>query len=192
MSLQFSFLNFVRISAATLLILLSTNGFELLAQTAPAPPVQPFQRADNLGAGNPEASEEPEVSAGLIKKLEKAISDTVWTGQFTTGDVDDAPKPESYKIRSAVHTGGDDWVINAQIKYGKRNITFPVPVKILWAGRTPVITLDEVTIPPLGTFDARVLIRKGSYAGTWRHGKQGGHLFGKYTKPEKPKQRPQE
>ena len=33
----------------------------------------------------------------------------------------------------------------------------------------------------MGTFDSRVIIRKGMYAGTWAHGKVGGHMFGKIT-----------
>ena len=46
-----------------------------------------------------------------------------------------------------------------------------------------MITIDRVTFPGFGTFDARVLIRKGKYAGTWAHsGGKGGHLFGTIEK----------
>ena len=34
----------------------------------------------------------------------------------------------------------------------------------------------------LGTFTARVLIYDNRYAGTWQHGKAGGHLFGRIEK----------
>jgi hypothetical protein len=34
----------------------------------------------------------------------------------------------------------------------------------------------------LGTFDARVVIHDQKYAGTWKHGEVGGHLFGTIEK----------
>ena len=63
----------------------------------------------------------------------------------------------------------------------KKDVKVPVGLLIKWIDRTPVIVLDQVTIPGMGTFDARVLIRKGMYAGTWAHGEVGGHLFGNIT-----------
>ena len=48
-----------------------------------------------------------------------------------------------------------------------------------WAGKTPVITLDNVTIPGLGTFSSRVVIDGALYAGTWQHDAVGGHMFGR-------------
>ena len=48
-------------------------------------------------------------------------------------------------------------------------------------GRTidaPVISLDNLTIPGLGTFSAHVVIDGKNYAGTWKHGKAGGHMCG--------------
>lgn len=130
------------------------------------------------------SSDVSDASKELIEKLQRAISHTQWTGNFTLTGSDAAPKKESYQIIDAVHQSGDQWLLTARIAYGDRDVTVPIPLEIKWAGRTPVITVDNLTIPPLGTFDARVLIRKGSYAGTWAHGDKGGHLFGKYEKME--------
>ena len=113
-----------------------------------------------------------------------AISGTKWTGNFTVHGSDKEPRAESYEIHKAEYKGDNNWLLTARIAYGERDITVPIPVEILWAGRTPVITIDALTIPPLGTFDARVLIRRGSYAGTWAHGEKGGHLYGRYEKIE--------
>jgi hypothetical protein len=52
----------------------------------------------------------------------------------------------------------------------------PLPVK--WAGDKPVIAMDNVKIIGLGTFSAHVVIDGKRYAGTWQHGKVGGHLYG--------------
>ncbi len=87
---------------------------------------------------------------------------------------------ERYEIVSIKHLGKEDvWIIQARIQYGEHDLTVPVPVRIQWAGKTPVITLDRVAIPGLGTFDARVVIHDRKYAGMWRHDDVGGHLFGK-------------
>ena len=126
----------------------------------------------------------PEAPKELIDKLAAAISGTKWTGKFTVHQNDKEPRAESYEIQKAEYQGDNKWLLMARIAYGERDITVPIPVEILWAGRTPVITIDALTIPPLGTFDARVLIRCGSYAGTWTHGKKGGHLYGRYEKME--------
>ena len=120
----------------------------------------------------------------LIEKLANAISNTKWTGSFTLTGKEGNPKTETYEIKDAQYKGDDKWLLTARIAYGDRDVTVPIPLEIKWAGRTPVITVDNLTIPPLGTFDARVLMRRGSYAGTWAHGDKGGHLFGKYEKLE--------
>ena len=44
----------------------------------------------------------------------------------------------------------------------------PLPVK--WVGEIPVISMQDFTIPGLGTFSAHVVIDRDKYAGTWAHG----------------------
>ena len=88
-------------------------------------------------------------------------------------------KEESYRILDVLKAGGDTWIIRAQIKFGDREATVPVPVMVKWAGETPVITLDENTqIPQLGKYTARVVLHKGTYAGTWSGGEKKGLLHG--------------
>ena len=66
-----------------------------------------------------------------------------------------------------------------------------MPVTVKWAGDTPVMSLDKVGIPGLGTFSARVVLHEGRYAGTWIHDDVGGHMFGAITAmPEPPPERP--
>ena len=88
---------------------------------------------------------------------------------------------DEYVITSATKLAGteDLWALTSRIKYGDVDLTVPVPVLVKWAGETPVITVEEVSIPGLGTFSARVVIDgRGRYAGTWSHDEKGGHLFG--------------
>lgn len=116
----------------------------------------------------------------LYEKFTKLLTGAKMTGQYT---VDGKPltdlKEESYTIEKVEkQDDGDLWVITARIKYGKRDFTVPVPIEVKWAGTTPVLTLDDLTIPGFGTFSARVVLHKDKYAGTWSHGEVGGHLFG--------------
>jgi hypothetical protein len=117
----------------------------------------------------------------LIKKLETELSGAKLIGSFTvTGNEDKSPKPEEYTIVSANKLpDGDVWLIKARIKYGDKDATVPMPLEIKWAGDTPVITLTNLAIPGLGTFSSRVVLYEHRYAGTWQHGKVGGHLFGR-------------
>ena len=88
--------------------------------------------------------------------------------------------PEYYEIEKITNVPGDDyWLIHARIKYGDHDVTVPVPVRILWADDTPIITLTDTTIPGLGTFTARVLFHDGQYVGTWSSGDHGGQQFGR-------------
>jgi hypothetical protein len=118
-------------------------------------------------------------------KFQKEMTGVKMIGQFTViGNEQGAPAKEEYTIRSITKLQGDYWLLNARIKYGGKDLTLPVPLKIQWAGDTPVITLTKAKIPGLGTFSCRVVIYNSKYAGTWAHGEVGGHLFGTLEKPK--------
>ena len=90
-----------------------------------------------------------------------------------------APQPEQYAVSRLERDAEGRWVFNVSMSYAAQQHTMPVPVTIEWAGDTPMITMTEQTIPGLGTFSARVLLYDGLYAGTWKHGQFGGHMWGK-------------
>lgn len=121
--------------------------------------------------------------AELEKEFEKTMSGCVLVGKFTVvGREEVAPKEERYTITKAKKQDDGDWIIVSRIQYGDHDVTVPIKLQVEWAGDTPVITLTDLTIPGLGTFTSRVLVYRGWYAGTWQHGKVGGHLFGKIEK----------
>ncbi|MFT5302043.1 MAG: hypothetical protein ACI814_002856 [Mariniblastus sp.] len=157
--------------------LLSTN---LLAQGSVKPAGSAVQ------ADSTESAVDAETQA-LHDKLAKYLSGTKWTGQFTMAGNEET-RTEHYEIISAEKGEmGDYWNLVARIKYGGHDATIPLPpIEIKFAGGTPVITVDNAFFPGFGNFDARVLIRKGQYAGTWAHigdgGGAGGHMFGTIEK----------
>ena len=94
------------------------------------------------------------------------------------------PKAEAYHIVSAAKLADDYWLISARIEVGEKNVTVPVPVRVEWAGDTPVITLDDIPIPTMGTYSARVMFHRGFYSGTWLSNVKnyGGIMAGRITK----------
>ena len=115
------------------------------------------------------------------EKFEKLLTGSKFKGSFT---LDDKPlndlHEEEYDIEKVEKMPEPDlWSIKARIKYGSKDFTVPVPLYVKWAGETPVMTMDKITLPGFGTFSARVVLHVDKYAGTWQHDDKGGHLFGR-------------
>lgn len=145
-----------------------------------------------------QATQQPANEAGSTSAVEmngaetafsEQLAGAVLTGRFTVDGDDSPPKQEKYEIVAATKVGEHDWVVVARIKYGSNDVRVPIPVKVHWAGDTPVLSLTDLTIPGLGTFTSRVMFYGDRYAGTWQHGEKGGHLFGTIGKAEDEKPR---
>jgi hypothetical protein len=120
-------------------------------------------------------------------ELEATLSGSALVGNFTvTGKTTSEPKTERYELTSVKHVGDGNWMFVARIQYGELDVKLPITLPIKWAGDTPVITVDKMTFPGLGTYTARVMIYDGHYAGFWSGGDHGGHLFGIVERGEAP------
>lgn len=112
--------------------------------------------------------------------LEQLMSGATLVGHFTVTGAEmkgDLPK-ERYELGDVKRLESGDWLIQARIRYGEHDVTLPLTLPIRWAGDTPVICVDEMAFPGLGTYTARVMIYRGHYAGFWTGKDHGGHLFG--------------
>jgi hypothetical protein len=134
-------------------------------------------------------SSAPLDQAALEQKFAEDLSGVVFAGNYsvTAAGKETPAAMEKYTINrvSKVKDKDDTWLFVTRIQYGKTDLEVPLALKVKWAGDTPVITLTNLTIPGLGTFTSRVLIYGDRYAGTWQHGKTGGHLWGRIEKIEK-------
>ncbi len=94
------------------------------------------------------------------------------------------PKPETYTVASATKLVGDRWIIAARIQFAEKDVTIPVPVRIIWAEDVAIITLDSIPLPILGTYSARVMFHNGFYSGVWYSNPKnyGGVLSGRILK----------
>jgi hypothetical protein len=120
-----------------------------------------------------------------IAELEKSLSGAVLVGHFTvTGRPGGDTHEERYELGDVKHLQGDMWLISARIKYGDHDLTIPLTLPIRWAGDTPMICVDEMAFPGMGTYTARVMIYRDHYAGFWTGKDHGGHLFGTLEHPK--------
>lgn len=141
----------------------------------------------------PASSESKPAATSDLKDAEKAFQElfnnSAMVGHFT---IDGKPisesKEERYEITNVAKVEGDDelWGMMARMKYGNKDMSFPIAVPVKFAGSTPMITLDNFVIPGMGTFSARVIFHGDRYAGTWQHGAVGGHMFGKLERLAEP------
>ena len=128
-----------------------------------------------------QSAETPTEDRSLERRLVELLDGCVLVGRYTrdgqSGD-DLRGGVERYTIESCRPAGGDQYDIRVRIQYDQNDVTVPLRIRIAMADQTPVITVDRLWVPGLGTFDSRVLIRDRRYAGTWSHDGRGGHLFG--------------
>lgn len=164
--------------------------FVLAASAVAANPAQKTESAPATPAPT-RSAEEPADSAettaaeqALYDEFSKTLTGAKLTGFFTIAGKEQQLKEETYHIQSVKKLEGDLWLMQCQIKYGDKDVTVPLPIPVKWADKTPVMTIDQLTIPALGTFDARVLIHGDKYVGTWGHGEIKGHLFGRIERDE--------
>ena len=137
-----------------------------------------------IGRGQSEPATEPATAdqkseAERFAALEKSLTGATLVGNFTvTGQERIELTEERYELRSVRHVKGELWLFQARISYDEHDVTLPLTLPVRWAGDTPVICVDNLGFPGLGTYTARVMIYDDHYAGFWSGDDHGGHLFG--------------
>ena len=153
---------------------------------------QEAKKTDPVPGAAAKPSEAPTAAGGekakpstedLEAKFKATLTKATFSGRWC-GIKDGKLTPEKedkYTITSVMKLGGDAWIINARIQYGQIDVVAPIPVRVKWAGDTPVITLDNIGIPGGNAYSARVLVYGKTYAGTWSGGDHAGLLNGIIT-----------
>jgi hypothetical protein len=117
----------------------------------------------------------PAAERAFVEQMQNAAM----VGYFTvTGRENRQATPDRYDIYSVEKVGENQWRFNAKI--GETGVTVPVVVPMYFIAGTPTIILDNLSIPGMGTFTARVVFDGDRYVGTWSHvGSAGGHMYGR-------------
>ncbi len=163
-------------------VLLLLSPLEAMNGQEPSAPKDTSGVAGSASSPTSTAPENPTSKEPRFLALQKMLTNVVLIGLFTVdGKKMNDLNEERYEIKSIQKLSNDDdlWALEARIKYGKHDVTVPIVSSIKWADQTPVMTMDRLLIPGLGTFSARVVFHDGKYAGTWTHDDHGGHLFGR-------------
>ena len=154
--------------SGTFIVIVMFSACAVVARAQSAPSTLPAQPPTDQGE--------------LEKQFEQRMSGAVLVGRFTDSARPDAPpREERYTIQrvSKVEGSGDRWLFICRIQFGRKDVALPLTIPVKWAGDTPVISVSDMMIPGLGTYHARVIIDGDTYAGTWRGGGHGGHLWGR-------------
>ncbi len=122
----------------------------------------------------PDADEQAERD----RAFEEMMTNVSLVGHSTSFGQEGIAGSEEYVIEKVSRVAGDRWLFETTMKLGSGDVSVPIPITILWAGDTPVITLSDLSIPGMGTYSARVLLFRDHYAGTWMGAENGGHVFG--------------
>ena len=133
------------------------------------------------------ATAEDDLQAEREKKFADALSGAVLVGTFSIDGVktDKLPLGERYELKSVKKTGDGLWTFTARVTFLNQDLTLPITVPVVWAGDTPMVSLSDSTLPGLGNqLSAKVIFDEGRYAGTWKHGKFGGHMWGRIERAD--------
>jgi hypothetical protein len=134
-----------------------------------------------LQAQVPATTKPVKTQAELEADLSKLLTGATLEGSFTATGAGRDPRrlnSDKYTLGTVRKLDGSEWLIQARIQYGGRDVMVPLRLPIEWAGDTPVIVVDDLTIPGMGTFSARVMFFDEHYSGYWKHGERGGNMFG--------------
>lgn len=161
-----------------------TQGAQDSAERKPEPTQPPSAPV----SGKPDTDE----NASREERFKQLLSGTTLSGTWQMTTFDDSkqiapltdPRPETYTISEVSKASDDHWVITARIQYADQDVNVPVLVRVIWSGDTPIITVDNFTVPMIGPYSARVMVYRGFYAGTWFGKGYGGVLSGRISKSQ--------
>ena len=137
----------------------------------------------------------PEEQLAREEAFKESMRGAVLDGHFTISPIDGSEaaaeggetvklRSERYEIERVEKTVGDIWTFHARIQFGETDVTAPVPVRLTWAGDTPVVGVTDLGLPGMGSYTARVLFFRDTYAGMWSGKSHGGNLFGQIRRPD--------
>lgn len=142
--------------------------------------IAPAQETKPAAPSTPPKLTQEQLEAKFKATMTRATMSGRWCG-IKDGKLT-PEKEDKYTIVSVNKLGGDAWIIHSRIQYGEKDFTVPLPIQVKWAGDTPVITVDGMTMPGGKTaYSARVLVYDKTYAGTWSGGEHVGLMNGIIT-----------
>ncbi len=127
-----------------------------------------FLIAFTVAAGLPAlAQDNPIVEAKFIAMLKNATLKGTWA-PVQQAQLGAARTDDGYRIARVEKKEGDKWLLFSLVNYQGKEIEFPMPVVVKFAGDTAVLILDDVKAgKDKANWSARILFHENVYAGKW-------------------------
>lgn len=126
-----------------------------------------------------------DAEAKFIAMLENSTLKGSWA-PVAQGKLGGEKGNDVYRIARAQKSTDGKWTIVTKINYGGRQVEFPMPCDVKFAGDTAVLILDNVPSGPGGAkWSARVMFFDDVYAGRWwetTNKEHGGTINGTITR----------
>ena len=124
------------------------------------------------------------VEANFIAMLKNATLQVTWA-PVQKAQLGAARADDGYRIARVEKKEGDKWMLVSLVNYQGREIEYPCPVVVKFAGDTAVLILDDVRAgKDAANWSARVLFHENVYAGRWwetANREHGGTIAGTIT-----------
>ena len=124
------------------------------------------------------------VETNFIAMLKNATLKGTWA-PVQQAQLGPAKQDEGYRIARVEKKEGDKWVLVSLINYQGKEIEYPMPVVVKFAGDTAVLILDNVRAgKDKANWSARVLFHENVYTGRWwetANREHGGTIAGTIT-----------
>lgn len=134
------------------------------------------------------AQGEGEVEAKFVAMLKGATLKGSWA-PVQQGRLGGERGDDSYRIARVEKLENGKWNIVSIFKFRDRDVEFPIPATVKFAGDTAVLILDDTRAGPgQANWSARVMFHDDVYAGRWwetANKEHGGTIAGTITRADK-------
>ena len=117
------------------------------------------------------------------KEFQQQMTNVIMVGHYTVGAGTEL-RDDRYVIDSVTKVKDGLWTFRARVQFGAKDVPVSLDVPVFFAGDTPVLSFPRQAVQGLGVYEARVIIYKGGYAGTWGGDAAGGKMFGSIVKQQ--------
>lgn len=131
------------------------------------------------------AQGDADVEAKFFAMLTNATLKGTWA-PVAGGQLGKEKGDDSYRIARVEKGDGDKWKVVSVVNFQGREMQFPIPCSVKFAGDTAVLILDNVRANPgKANWSARVMFHNDVYAGRWwetSNPEHGGTIAGTITR----------
>jgi hypothetical protein len=142
-----------------------------------------------LAAGSARAQGDADVEAKFIAMLKNATLKGTWA-PVAQGKLGGEKGDDNYRIARVEKIEGSKWSIVSLFNFQGRQVEFPIPATVKFAGDTAVLILDNTRAGPgKANWSARVMFHDDVYVGRWwetANKEHGGTISGTITRSDAP------